>query len=124
MKDIINAGERAQLIFSAMNTRDLTILEKNLAEDAVFDFPGTERITGRRKILLFLKVLFRKYPQLQFTIEEIIIDGERACVVWHNEGKSRLGEEYKNNGITFVRLSQGNIIFISDYFKDTSFVAS
>jgi len=122
MKKTITAYGLAESIFSAMNTRDLSILEKNLAEEAVFDFPGTEKINGRRKILLFLKVLFRNYPTLQFTIEEVLIDGERACVVWNNEGKSREGTVYKNNGITYVRLSEGTIIYISDYFKDTSFV--
>jgi ketosteroid isomerase-like protein len=111
-------------IFSAMNSRDLTGLELHLADEAVFDFPGAGCITGKKKILLFLKVLFRKYPRLRFTVEDILLEGDRACAVWSNEGKDSHGTPYKNRGVTVVRIAQGKIIFISDYFKDTSFIAA
>lgn len=59
--------ELAHTIFTAMNSRNLSELENYLAEDALFDFPGAGELEGRKKILLFLKVLFRKYPRLAFT---------------------------------------------------------
>jgi ketosteroid isomerase-like protein len=110
-------------IFAAMNSRDLTSLEQHLAEDAVFDFPGAGCIAGQKKILLFLKVLLRKYPRLMFTVEDILIEGDRACAVWSNQGEDSHGTLYKNRGVTVVRIAQGKIIFLSDYFKDTSFIA-
>jgi ketosteroid isomerase-like protein len=111
-------------IFAAMNSRDLSSLEPRLADDAVFDFPGAGSITGKKKILLFLKVLFRKYPRLMFTVEDILLEGNRACAVWSNEGEDASGAPYQNRGITLVRIAKGNIVFISDYFKDTSFTLS
>ncbi|MCX5903894.1 MAG: nuclear transport factor 2 family protein [Proteobacteria bacterium] len=110
------AGE----IFTAMNSRDLSGLARYLADDAVFDFPGAGCITGKKKILLFLKVLFRKYPRLRFTVEDMLIEGDRACAVWSNQGEDSHGTPYKNRGVTVVRIAQGKIIFISDYFKGTS----
>ncbi len=111
-------------IFTAMNSRDISIIEPYLAEHAVFDFPGAGCISGRKRILLFFKVLFRKYPRLTFTVDDIIAEGDRACVVWSNEGEDHKGSSYQNRGITLVRIQDEHIIFISDYFKDTSFVAS
>jgi len=111
-------------IFAAMNSRDPSGLSLHLAEDAVFDFPGAGRISGHKKILTFLKALFRKYPRLTFRIDDIIVEGDRACTVWSNEGEDAHGTAYQNRGITLVRITDGEITFISDYFKDTSFVES
>ncbi len=77
---------------------------------------------GRKRILLFFKVLLRKYPRLEFNVKEIIVEADKVCVVWTNHGKDRKSTPYRNHGVTFIRLSEGKIVFISDYFKDTSFV--
>jgi len=114
----------AEQIFAAMNSRDVSELTPYIAEDATFDFPGAGCITGKKRILLFFKILFRRYPRLTFHIDDIIVEGERACAVWSNEGENAQGASYRNRGITLVRTADGQITFISDYFKDTSFVAS
>ena len=118
----ISNRELAEAIFTTMNGRDVSHLEQYLAEDAAFDFPGPGLIEGPRRILVFLKVLFRKYPRLEFSVEDIILEGDQACAAWTNEGVDKKGNPYKNRGITPVRFSEGKIVFISDYFKDTSFV--
>lgn len=112
----------ARILFDAMNSRDLTNLEKSMLETARFDFPGAGCIEGRRKILTFLKVLFRKYTRLEFTVQETVIDGDKVCVLWTNSGEHSGGELYSNTGITYIEIEDGKIAFISDYFKDTSFV--
>ena len=114
----------AHILFTAMNSRDLSELGKYLAEDAVFDFPGAGTIEGRRKILIFFKVLFRMYPRLTFTVEEIIAEGAQACALWSNEGENKEGKPYSNRGVTFLKVRNGEMVFLSDYFKDTSFVRS
>lgn len=122
MEKALSNRALAQVIFSAMNTRDLSELDQCLSENATFDFPGAGLIKGRNRILAFLKVLFRKYPQLFFTVEDVMVDGDRANVLWTNKGENMRGDPYKNRGVTFVKLTEGKIVFISDYFKDTSFV--
>ena len=111
----------AGIIFSSLNNRELSLLTNYLDENAAFDFPGTQLIKGRKKILTFFKILFRKYPRLTFTVEITIEDGEQVCVLWTNEGVTSQGNPYNNRGITFVRITGGEIHFISDYFKNTSF---
>ena len=109
-------------VFNAMNTRDFTELEKNITEDVAFDFPGAGRIEGNRRVLIFLKALLRKYKHLTFTITEVIQESHRACAIWTNEGEHINGNAYANSGITLLYFSKDKISFISDYFKDTSFV--
>ncbi len=108
-------------LFNALNNRDLSLLDSCLDEKANFDFPGTELIRGRKKIRLFFKILFRQYPSLHFNVESTLTEGNRACVLWTNAGEDRNGNPYNNRGITFIEFREGKIVYLSDYFKDTSF---
>jgi ketosteroid isomerase-like protein len=107
--------------FSAMNTRNYDDLQRLLTPAVRFDFPGSGAIQGSRRMLGFLKVLFRTYAHLEFTIQEVLVDGEMACVLWANDGRRVDGYPYSNSGVTIIRFSGDSIIYMSDYFKDTSF---
>jgi ketosteroid isomerase-like protein len=109
-------------VFDAMNSRDFTGLESNVTDAVSFDFPGAGRVESARRVILFLKALLRKYPRLEFTVNEIIVEGNKACAVWTNEGENSTGERYENSGMTLIHFENDKIAFISDYFKDTSFV--
>jgi ketosteroid isomerase-like protein len=114
--------ELIRKLFEAMNSREFNAFEKVITDDVAFDFPGVDRTEGARRTLLLLKTLLRKFPQLTFTIYDIIVQSDRACAVWANEGADTLGNPYSNKGITLFHFESDKISFISDYFKDTSFV--
>lgn len=111
-------------VFNAMNTRDFSELEKNITDDVSFDFPGAGRIEGSKRVLIFLKALLRKYKHLTFTITDVIERSNKACAIWTNKGEHVDGNDYANRGVTLLHFSDDKICFISDYFKDTSFVES
>jgi ketosteroid isomerase-like protein len=119
-----NYPELTLSVFNSMNKRDFTELEKNVVENVAFDFPGAGRIEGAKRVILFLKALLRKYPKLNFVVKEVLIENDKACAVWTNAGESSDGKPYANSGITLLHFEGGKIVFISDYFKDTSFVKS
>lgn len=121
MEHKASPSEIVEILFTALNSRDLSSLALYIAEDASFDFPGTGLIQGREKILLFFKILFRKFTRLTFSVLKVIAEEERACAIWNNDGEEKGGKPYSNRGITFLELKNGLIVFLSDYFKDTSF---
>ncbi len=112
----------AESVFQAMNSRDFEIFEKSITEDMVFDFPGAGRAEGDRRSLLLMRSILRKFPKLYFTVSEVIVEADRACVVWTNEGEDIQGTSYTNSGFTLIHFRDDKICFLSDYFKDTSFV--
>ena len=122
MRTTSERTELAQVVFKAMNSRDLSIAESLLHENVVFDFPGNGIMEGPKRVSLFIRVLLRKFPELTFTIKNVILDGDQACTVWTNKGKNLDGSLYENSGITLFHFSEGKITFMSDYFKNTSFV--
>ncbi|KPJ75889.1 MAG: hypothetical protein AMJ54_13525 [Deltaproteobacteria bacterium SG8_13] len=105
--------------FDALNDRNFDIMAELLDADAEMFFPKAPPLFGRKRILQFLRLLFRKYPQLTFSVHRIIRQGNLTAVHWTNRGKSRYDEPYENEGVTLIELSDGRIRFISDFFKDT-----
>jgi len=124
MDNQLDRENLATLVFKAMNIRDFSILDPYLSKEVVLDFPGAGRIEGYRKVLIFMKALLRKFPELQFDISDIITEKEKSCIVWTNKGENMDGEPYFNSGISLIHFFRGKIVFISDYFKDTSFLQS
>lgn len=109
-------------VFEAMNTSDFSVYEDNASEDLSFDFPGVETVIGVKRVILFFKVLLRKYNNLTFVVKEVIVEGQKACVVWTNKGEEKDGSIYENSGITLFYFKNEKVVYISDYFKDTSFI--
>lgn len=109
-------------IFEAMNTKNMAVLEPFLADDVRFDFPGTDQVAGKKRVLVFLKALLRKYPDIAFVVQDVIAADDAACIVWTNSARLETDQPYLNSGVTLVRFLDNQIVFMSDYFKDTSFV--
>ena len=111
----------AKSVFEAMNQKNFSDFENNITENLVFDFPGSGRIEGSKRVILFFNALLRKYSKLIFDVSEVIVDEDRACAVWTNSGELKDGTIYANSGITLFYFIDDKMSFISDYFKDTSF---
>jgi ketosteroid isomerase-like protein len=105
--------------FDAINDRNFQMMATLLDADAEMLFPKTQPLIGRKRIFQFLRLLFRKYPQLAFTVRRSIRQEDRVAIHWTNRGRTRTGEPYENEGVTLMELSDGRIRFISDFFKDT-----
>jgi len=123
LEETISNRRLAQAFMDALNKRDYSEFQKRITEGAALDFPGPGRIESQKKIISFIKALFRKFPKLEFTIHDVIVEKDRACIVWTNVGERNDGEPYDNSGITYMQMSDGKITFISDYFKNTSFAS-
>jgi ketosteroid isomerase-like protein len=107
------------LLFEAMNNKTLNALESAFSDNVVFHFPKTAPLEGKRRISTFLKVLFRKYPDLTFTLGRTVGDDRMAAAEWTNQGTTKSGEIYQNAGVTFLEVENGKIAYISDTFKST-----
>ena len=105
--------------FSHVNDRDLPKMEGLLMDDSEFYFPKTKPLLGKNQIIRFFKILFHRFPQLEFRIQRTIIQGSKAAVHWSNRGINRMNAPYENEGVTILEMEERGIRFISDFFKDT-----
>ena len=105
--------------FQVLNEQDLVEADNLLDPRAELFFPKTQPMVGKDRILKFLKIFFRQYPELVFTVERVIRQGDQAAVHWTNRGMNRRKDPYENEGVTILEMKNGKIVFISDFFKDT-----
>ena len=115
-----NQNQSIYRVFQALNQRELSLLDEVLHPDAVFHFPGTQPLFGSKKIVRFMKLLFRMYPKLEFTTGRVAIGNTCMAVEWTNSGLDRKGIAYENAGVTFIEQKNGKIVYMSDTFKDTA----
>ncbi len=111
--------QTVKTFFEVFNAHDMDRMAELLHEEAKFYFPKTQPLIGRGRILKFLNILFRQYPELTFEIQRTVCEGSRAAVHWTNKGRSRKNEPYQNEGATILEIADDKITFISDFFKDT-----
>lgn len=105
--------------FDALNDRNFDKMEELLDENAELFFPKAPPLYGRERILRFLHLLFRKFPQLSFSVLRTIRQNQLTAVHWTNRGRTRTGEPYENEGVTLIEMSDRRIRWISDFFKNT-----
>ena len=105
--------------FDVLNRRDTQMMDDLLVPQAELYFPKTQPLMGRDRILKFLNLLFRQFPELIFEIQRVIQEDDQAAVHWTNQGVNRRKEPYQNEGVTIFEIKGGKIWFISDFFKDT-----
>ena len=105
--------------FDMLNHRDIEGMENLVSSDTEFYFPKTQPLIGKKRIMKFLNILFRQYPELVFKIQRVIQQDDKAAVHWTNQGMNRRKEPYQNEGVTILEMQGGKIKFISDFFKDT-----
>jgi len=109
----------ATLFFDLLNQRDMTAFENLLADDAELYFPKTKPLLGKERVIRFFKILFKRFPKLEFKVEGNIVEGPRAVVHWTNQGVRKDQEPYDNEGVTWLEMEENKVTLISDFFKDT-----
>jgi ketosteroid isomerase-like protein len=84
--------------FTCFNSRDLDRMRPMLAENAEFYFPKTQPLLGLDRILKFLHLLFRQYPELTFTLHRTIVQGNRGRSIGPTGGKTGVGNPTRMKG--------------------------
>jgi ketosteroid isomerase-like protein len=112
-------GSKATQFFEFLSTRNLGQMENSLKEEARLFFPKTQPLIGKQRILKFFQILFRRYPELTFTVEQTIAQDDKVAAHWRNRGINRKNEPYENEGVTLFFFEDGLVSLMSDFFKDT-----
>jgi hypothetical protein len=105
--------------FNGMSGNNLNVIADILDDSCVLDFPKTKPLSTKKDVLRFLKILRYQYPELEFTIQKILLDGQFAAVHWKNKGFNRKSELYENEGVMILEWKNNKIFHLSEFFKNT-----
>jgi hypothetical protein len=105
-----------------LNARDLGLLERWFSDQSLVSIPPRSELRGTRRVLAFFRSVFRIYDEIHWRVTEVYEIGERRCAyLTESWGTLRGGGPYRNDIVTLIEFdAEGRIIFLSDYFKDTS----
>jgi steroid delta-isomerase-like uncharacterized protein len=103
--------------FEALNQRKLAVFDEILNPDVVFHTASTT-IQGLEAYKQFLLMLFTAFPDLQFTIEDIIAEGDTVVVRYTTRGTHQgnfmgippTGKQGSGTGMFIDRIVNGKAI--------------
>ncbi len=116
--------------FDELSRHDLTKFMAGWAEDGTFTFPGNTSMSGEMKGKEAIKAWFAKmmeqFPRIDFTVKEVFISDIFAlgatnsiAVEWDVSETNREGKEFRNSGVTTIRIKGGKAVAIRDYISNT-----
>jgi ketosteroid isomerase-like protein len=106
-----------------LNTKDIRLLEAWFTDETSLWIPPRDPVTGARRIAALFRAVFRMYDELHWRVTDIYSIGEAGWVYLTDSwGALKGGVPYNNSIVTVIRFNgDGKIVYLSDYFKDTSF---
>jgi steroid delta-isomerase-like uncharacterized protein len=100
------------------NKQDVETLPHDFADDYGLDFPGGPTGQGREGIRQATSSFMAAFPDLHFTIDDLLAEGDRVAWRWTMTGthKGNLGpfpasgKSVRLSGISLLRLREGKIM--------------
>ena len=103
--------------FEAVNQKNLTVFDDLLTPDVVFHSASTT-MRGLEAYKQFLSMLFTAFPDLQFTIEDMIAEGDTVVVRYSTRGTHQgpfrgiapTGKQVSGTGMFIDRIVNGKAV--------------
>jgi uncharacterized protein (TIGR02246 family) len=106
----MNVRELIGELVAAWQSYDAHRASAFFAPNGIYRESGREPIVGREAIYEHFKRFFRDGPAWQLGVEEIIVEGDRAAVVYRFDVKDARGEWRARAGCAIVRHNGGSIV--------------
>jgi ketosteroid isomerase-like protein len=104
----------------AFNRHDADALAKFLTDDTVFEdtspTPDGRRIEGKAAVTDFWRGWFARNADARFEVEEMIVSGNRATVLWVYH-KQRNGQPWHLRGVDVFTVRDGKVAAKLAYVK-------
>ncbi len=105
-----NKATAARVFETIWNQQDLKVIEAIYSEDFVAHIAHTpEAIRGVEAFAQFVALFQALHPELHFTVEDQIAEGDRVATRWTARAPD-LGEDAAMAGISIHRLVDGKVV--------------
>jgi steroid delta-isomerase-like uncharacterized protein len=112
------------------NKKNLDALEEFYAADALWHEPDQD-VQGLEEIRQYVDLYFGAFPDINFTVEDMIAEGEKVVTRWtvrgtHQEQTEEFGpptgRQFEVEGLTLHRLEGGKIVEEWERYDNLSFM--
>jgi uncharacterized protein (TIGR02246 family) len=123
-----DARRVAETYFAALAARDLDAMAACWAPDGVDNLVGQAEAHGPEGVRAFFAELFQAIPDLALAVDEMVVEGDRAAVLWRAsgtfagdasyQGVAPTGGRVELSGLDLLRVSGDGLITRNDAFPD------
>ncbi len=99
-----------QSLIDAWRSGDALRAAAHFALDAQYAEAGRSVLTGRDAVLEHFTRFFRDGPRWRFEVDDVLVDGDRACIAYHFALEGEAGIWRERAGCAMVRFDQSGAI--------------
>ena len=111
-----------RLTDEALNQGNMDVLDHVLADTFTYHDPANPGVTSRDDYKQFVTALRTTFPDIHFTIEDEVADGDQLALRWTMRGTHRgdlvmpagpippTGKQVQVSGITLIRFTEGKVV--------------
>jgi predicted ester cyclase len=81
-----------------------------IAIDYVYHGPGGNEIKGIEGLKKFIIWLHTSFPNIHFTVDDLIAEGDRVVSLWTMKGTHKSNKQVKQQGIIISRIASGKVV--------------
>jgi predicted ester cyclase len=81
-----------------------------IAIDYVYHGPGGHEMKGIEGLKKFIIWLHTSFPDIHFTVDDLIAEGDRVVSFWTMKGTHKSNKPVKQQGIIISRIASGKVV--------------
>lgn len=125
------AKKKTQSAFNTINQHKLAEAMAGYTDYVSWTFPGNTPISGVTKgkeaVGVAMSRWFEQFPKISFNIKEVFVSNifalgatNNIAVEWDIVEVNRSGAEFRNSGVTIIKVKGGKVVDMKDYLFDAN----
>lgn len=110
------AGTRevAESMYRAFLAGDKDGMLALMAEDVAVRFLGQVEVRGKSEADRFFDFAGGLLRDVDFRLEEIVVDGNVAAGIWHETATTADGQPWENHGVDVIHVRDGRVVALHE----------
>lgn len=104
----------AEALYAAFLAGDKDGMLAVLDDDVEVSFLGQVQVRGKSEASRFFDFAGTLLRDVDFSLEEIVVDGDVAAGVWHETATTLSGEPWQNHGVDVIHIRDGRVVALHE----------
>ena len=104
----------AEALYRAFLSGDKDGMLALMSEDVEISFLGQVQVRGKAEASRFFDFAGGLLREVDFTLEEIVVDGDMAAGIWHESAVTISGEPWANHGVDVMQVRGGRVVALHE----------
>lgn len=104
----------AEALYAAFLAGDKDGMLAVMDDDVEVSFLGQVQLRGKSEASRFFDFAGTLLRDVDFSLEEIVVDGDVAAGVWHETATTLSGEPWQNHGVDVIHIRDGRVVALHE----------